>query len=445
MADFLTYMIQVSAVFIVLYLFYRLALSKLTFHGLNRGFMLALLPLSLLIPILDIGISPVYLFQDEALLVPFEDFGIIDNGGLNITAANTSGWSVGAVLGLGYLIGMAFGMMKIIWNTIYVFKIKRRFPIYTDGKFKIIESDGPLTYSYFKWIFVPVKDRYDIDGTIIHHEKLHGLAGHTIDLIIAELFVALQWFNPFVYLYRRDLKAVHEYQVDAKILQADIKKSDYLQLMLDHLVQSHKTVGLYNYFNGLTIKKRVQMISKNKSSKWQLTSYVLLLPIMAFMAMSFSSSESGLGMTPSLSPSSISGPGLGNTPSQSPIKVGDYKKVSATYGMHVHPFEKVEKFHSGIDFAAEEGTPIVASADGVVVKVENLEDSYGKLVVINHGDGFETWYAHMNGFAVEQDDKVKQGEVVGYVGSTGKSTGPHLHYEVHKDGKHVNPEDYITE
>lgn len=171
------------------------------------------------------------------------------------------------------------------------------------------------------------------------------------------------------------------------------------------------------------------MVSKNKSSKWQLLRYLLIVPLMAIMTMSFTYYIIRNGDVPSISP----------------IKAGDYDEISSSFGMRIHPVYKVEKFHTGIDFVADEGTNIIATADGVVTKIKFQKEGYGKMVIISHGDGYESWYTQMNDYAVEEGDKVKQGEVIGYVGSSGLSDDPHLHYEVRKDGKPVNPQDYIKD
>jgi murein DD-endopeptidase MepM/ murein hydrolase activator NlpD len=101
------------------------------------------------------------------------------------------------------------------------------------------------------------------------------------------------------------------------------------------------------------------------------------------------------------------------------------------------------KFHSGVDLACDHGTPIHATADGIVSHSGWTTDS-GNVVVLEHGLGFSTIYAHNNKNNVTVGQKVRRGDVVGYVGSTGRTTGPHVHYEVLKDGKHVNPTPYLT-
>lgn len=99
-------------------------------------------------------------------------------------------------------------------------------------------------------------------------------------------------------------------------------------------------------------------------------------------------------------------------------------------------------FHHGIDLKAPTGTPVYASADGTV-KMVTTEPKWGNRVAITHEGGYKTLYGHMNGFAVKRGQSVKAGDIIGYVGSTGQSTGPHLHFEILKNGKTTNPENYI--
>lgn len=117
-------------------------------------------------------------------------------------------------------------------------------------------------------------------------------------------------------------------------------------------------------------------------------------------------------------------------------------RVASGFGTRFHPILKVNKVHNGLDFAASTGTPIYATGDGKV-KMAGFNSGYGNVVVINHGNGYESLYAHMSRIKTSNSKRVKRGDVIGYVGSTGLSTGPHLHYEIHKDGKPVNPVMYF--
>lgn len=117
--------------------------------------------------------------------------------------------------------------------------------------------------------------------------------------------------------------------------------------------------------------------------------------------------------------------------------------LASGYGIRIHPIYKVRKMHTGIDFAAPIGTPIYAAADGVVDNVDISFTGYGKKVEIDHGFGYRTRYAHMHMFVVRNGQHVKRGEIIGYVGDTGLSTAPHLHYEVFINRAQVNPVHYF--
>jgi murein DD-endopeptidase MepM/ murein hydrolase activator NlpD len=130
---------------------------------------------------------------------------------------------------------------------------------------------------------------------------------------------------------------------------------------------------------------------------------------------------------------------LACTPAIQPVSNSDLKRLASGFGYRIDPVYKTVKFHAGLDFSAAQGTPIYATANGVVKVAGNLGNGYGNHVIINHGYGYETLYGHMFRIKVKVGQKVKRGEVIGWVGSTGKSTGPHCHYEVHKNGKHIDP------
>jgi len=130
-------------------------------------------------------------------------------------------------------------------------------------------------------------------------------------------------------------------------------------------------------------------------------------------------------------------------PAIQPIDNKSLKCIISGFGWRIHPILKEERFHTGIDFAASEGTPIYATGDGVVEKADNMEEGYGNHVVLNHGFGYETLYGHMSRMAVTVGQKVKRGQVIGYVGCTGMCSGDHVHYEVIKNGEKVNPVDYF--
>jgi hypothetical protein len=134
---------------------------------------------------------------------------------------------------------------------------------------------------------------------------------------------------------------------------------------------------------------------------------------------------------------------LQSIPAIQPVSNTDLKRIASGFGFRIHPIYKIAKMHTGLDFTADIGTEIYATGDGIVESVDSRLSGYGHHVVIQHGYGYQTLYAHMSRVAVNPGDKVMRGQVIGYVGNTGTSTGPHLHYEVIKNGEKVDPAFYF--
>jgi murein DD-endopeptidase MepM/ murein hydrolase activator NlpD len=130
---------------------------------------------------------------------------------------------------------------------------------------------------------------------------------------------------------------------------------------------------------------------------------------------------------------------LAAIPAIQPVKNEDLRRMASGFGYRSDPFTKARKMHKGMDFTSASGTPIYATGDGIVLKADNSLSGYGNHIEIGHGFGYLTLYAHLSQYKVRSGQRVKRGDVIGYVGSTGRSQAPHLHYEVHKDGQVVNP------
>jgi hypothetical protein len=139
---------------------------------------------------------------------------------------------------------------------------------------------------------------------------------------------------------------------------------------------------------------------------------------------------------------------LASIPSIKPVrsdKLNQRVELLSGFGYRLHPIHKIFKMHAGIDFSAPQGTDIQVTGDGVVAKVEHDRRGYGLHVVVDHGYGYQTLYGHMSSSNVRVGEKLKKGHLLGKVGSTGTSTAPHCHYEVHYKGKPVNPIDYVLD
>ena len=130
---------------------------------------------------------------------------------------------------------------------------------------------------------------------------------------------------------------------------------------------------------------------------------------------------------------------LTSIPAIQPVNNKDLTRMASGYGMRSDPFTKQRKMHWGMDFTAPRGTPVYASGDGVVVRADSNSSGYGKHIRIDHGYGYVSLYAHLYKYNVQKNQKVKRGDLIGFVGSTGRSEAPHLHYEIFKDDQRINP------
>ncbi|MEJ7736005.1 MAG: M23 family metallopeptidase [Chitinophagaceae bacterium] len=130
---------------------------------------------------------------------------------------------------------------------------------------------------------------------------------------------------------------------------------------------------------------------------------------------------------------------LASTPAIQPVSNKNLNRIASGFGYRIDPVYKTVKMHAGLDFAAPQGTPVYATANGMVTTSGNTGDGYGNHVVINHGYGYSTLYGHMFRIKARRGQRIKRAEIIGYVGNTGKSTGPHLHYEVHKNDRPLDP------
>lgn len=130
---------------------------------------------------------------------------------------------------------------------------------------------------------------------------------------------------------------------------------------------------------------------------------------------------------------------LAAIPAIQPVSNEDLTRMASGYGMRIHPIYKTRKMHYGMDFTAPTGTPIYATGNGKIIRADSKASGFGRHIRIDHGYGYTTLYAHLSDYNVRVGQTVKRGEVIGYVGNSGQSKGPHCHYEVHKNGERINP------
>ncbi|CAM1362149.1 conserved membrane hypothetical protein [Tenacibaculum sediminilitoris] len=445
MTNFLIYLVQSSFVFSCLYLLYIVVGSRVTFHHINRFSLLLIPVVALLAPLFYL-----LTFEIPSTIIQIPQFNefvantetvLIDT--VEETSTQTYDFKT-LIFGL-YLLGCSLVFFRMLHSLWLLFQLKKQSEVTFNNNLQLIHTNHTSTFSFFNWIFISK----DIDPTqstlIIAHEKAHVRLKHSIDVLLTEAYVIFFWFNPLVYMYRKSLKSIHEYQADNWVLNGTIKTSNYLKVLLQSIENETTTSNnLYSYFNQPVIKKRIDMITKKPTAKVYKLTYSVFIISSVCICLAFTKANTTEKLLPSTAPQSIKEFVL-NPPTLFPVQGKSKKDITSTYGKRKNPLKKGKKMmHNGIDIKAPIGTPVVATANGVIAKAAD-QDKWGNLIIIEHSDGYQTWYAHLQKFNVTKNQSVKKGDIIGYVGNTGASLGAHLHYEVHYKEAQVNPINFIKE
>lgn len=329
-----------------------------------------------------------------------------------------------------YWVGWCLFWGRLMAQCYYLYKDIHKSSIIVQGSYKYVLLERQnVAAVFFNYIFISKDIWYSEDSLlIVQHEQIHVQQWHSIDRILVEILCVFQWFNPFIYWFRKDLIAVHEYLAGQKMIASGVDAIAYQQLIVKY-VERAVEASLQNQFNHSLTFKRITMITQyNKFKNRPFYRFLLLIPV--FLVIFCLVSFQGYSTTVEVGAFIL------------PIQEGDFK-VTSGYGMRMHPIKKIKKLHTGVDFSAPIGTAVLAVERGKITRIERKETGYGKNIVLTINDEYSVLYAHLDDFAVEVGEVVEQGRIIGTVGMTGVSMKPHLHFEVIQNGKKIDPKERL--
>ena len=443
MEAILIYLLKSGAVLGLFYCCYVLFLKNETYFTANRHFLLSGILAALSIPFISIK----NIVWTEAISTP-----LITNTATLTTSLpeiqNTIPSAIEApfnwnlfIIGI-YSIGVLFFLIRFSIQYRSVRKILNSKKRKKTDSFSIIETNNNIApFSFFKTI-VYSKDMYTNEEleVILTHEKAHCNQYHTIDIIFSHILIALQWFNPFAWLYQKAMQQNLEFLADAATIHQNVSVLNYQNVLLKAIKIQVQPNTITNNFHQSLIKKRIIMLHKKANSK-QLWKLLLVLPLITGFIYSCSTETIVKEKEKDAFHNEEyykEAHGNGYQEFSLPIKTDKKLIIASEFGMRLHPILKTEKMHNGIDLKAKTGTPVYATITGEVI-FAGKEGGYGNLIKIKNNSGYETRFAQLQDIHVTIGEKVTFKTRIGSVGNTGASTGPHLHYELLKDGKYINP------
>ena len=292
MGAFFVYIIKSAFCLALFYLFYRLLLSKETFHRFNRIALLGLLALSCIVPLMKVNaeasneINRQFLSLEEMLMmadVPVSDATIAESAPL---------WGWKEVLLLLYIIGIAFFLIRNLWSLARMIGLIdgcRKEKLH-DGVLLFTHNKSIAPFSWMKCIVLSEKDREEGGEAIITHERAHIRNRHSWDLLLADVCVFFQWFNPAAWLLKQELQNIHEYEADEWVINQGIDAKKY-QLLLIKKAVGTRLYSMANSLNHSSLKKRITMMIKKKSNPWARLKYLYILPLAAASVAAFARPE----------------------------------------------------------------------------------------------------------------------------------------------------------
>ena len=343
MGTFLVYILKSAVCLAIFYLFYRLLLSKETFHRFNRMALLGVMLLSCLLPLVKVTVeqaSPVNAqvmsMEDLLLMYQWNSEAVVEEG------SRPFHWQEGLVL--VYFVGLFFVIVRHLWSLgrmLYLIRHSRCERL--DNGIRLVVHRRKLApFSWMRYIVISETDLKESGHHILVHEMAHIHHRHSWDLLLTEACAWLQWFNPAIWLLKQELQNIHEYEADEEVLRQGINAKEYQMLLIKKAVGA-RLYSIANSFNHSSLKKRITMMIRKKSNPWARAKYLYVLPLATVTVAAFARPE-------------ISKP----LDEISSVKVNDLSAVLETYADKnvSNPAEKTKLKMKVVD---EEGKPIIAA------------------------------------------------------------------------------------
>lgn len=283
MGMFFIYSIKVAICLAAFYLFYKLLLSRDTFHAFNRATLLLLMLLSLVLPFVNISVDePTVAYDGMVQIEQLLAMGVVDDG------PAPSGPTLIQVLFAIYIIGVALFLVGEICSLVRLHRlISGKYSVTTADGIKIVVIDDDVApFSWFNNIVISRSDYESGRSEILIHEKAHIARRHSLDIMLCNMLLIFQWFNPAAWLLRRELQNIHEYEADEAVIQSGADASEY-QLLLIRKAVGERLFSMANNLNHNSLKKRITMMLIKKSNPWNRAKILLTVPVAAIAVVAF--------------------------------------------------------------------------------------------------------------------------------------------------------------
>lgn len=428
MKDLMVYSSQVAILLFGCYLIYKTFFSKDALIHIQRLLLLVLIGGAFLLPVCRITIkkeivntNPAY----EVPVLPVYPSAHLPETQWPIDEGIVPWWLI--VLTVVYIAGaVAVGSHKIYGLTKANAILKKGTKkCLSNGLEVLIMPDDLTAFSFRNRIIMSESDYRNNYDMIVAHEAEHIKQRHGVDLLLVNIALVTQWFNPFIWLLHRELILIHELAADRAVIRSGIDAKKYQYLLISKSTCRSGLIPVVNHFRNGHLRKRI-MKMKQKTNRLAQLKLLVIAPFMFAAVMAFAKTEYRA------SPSEM-------LPAKESFHMPYQGRIVAKYGKRIHPVSKNERMHTGVDIQVVNDT-VRAPFSGIATFADHISDGYGNKLVVLHADGLETTYAHLAEILVEKGAKVEGGQPIAIVGNTGRSVSKHLHLECRVNGEITDPQ-----